>query len=168
MSVGGKWEKLGRKKAVNALEKLQPIQEVDEKEEEIPTMGKITVHEDGKEDKADNSGKSVKDAEEIVGEVKLLVTKRTEVTEEEDDKDIVIETLQNTQDIVEYWIQNRQIQDVKNVMEEKKIITDVQHYSNWVSEPKVTGNRVLRVEIFFTVVTKIPLRELVQTQIGFL
>ena len=80
---------------------------MDKKEEETPTIGKITVHEDGKEDKADNSGKSIKDAEEIVGEVKLLVTKRKEITEDEDDQDIVIETLRNVQDIVEYWIQNK-------------------------------------------------------------
>ena len=98
---------------------------MDKKEEETPTIGKITVHEDGHEDKADNSGKSIKDIEEIAGEIKLLVTKQKEVTEDKDDQDIVIKTLRNIQDIVEYWIQNRQIQGVKDVMEEKKVLTDV-------------------------------------------
>ena len=168
MGVGGKWEQFCRKKAVNALQKLQSIQEVDKKEEDTPTIGKITVHKDGHENKADNSGKSIKDIEEIAGEVKLLVMKQKEVTKEEDDQDIVIEMLRNNQDIVEYWIQNRQIQGVKDVIEEKKVFKDIWCYSNWISKPKVTGNRVLRVEIFFTALTIIPLQELVQAQMGFL
>ena len=29
------------------------------------------------------------------------------------------------------------------MMEEKKVMTDVRQYSDWISELKVTGNRVL-------------------------
>ena len=53
-------------------------------------------------------------------------------------------------------------------MDEKKVLTDVRRYSDWLSKLKVTGDRVVRVEIFFTAVTKTPLRELVQNQMEFL
>jgi len=35
----------------------------------------------------------------------------------------------------------------------EKVLKDVRCYSDWLSKPKVTGNRVLQVEIFFTIVT---------------
>ena len=54
------------------------------------------------------------------------------------------------------------------MMDEKKVLTDVRRYSDWLSKPKVTGDRVVQVEIFFTAVTKTPLQELVQNQIEFL
>ena len=60
--------------------------------------------------------------------------------------------LQNIQAIVEYWIQDEQIEGVKSSMNEK-VLKDIRCYSDWLSKPKVTGNRVLRVEIFFTIVT---------------
>ena len=53
-------------------------------------------------------------------------------------------------------------------MEKDKILKDVQYYSDWLSEPKVTGNRVIRVDIFFTIITLVSVRDLVQSQIEFL
>jgi len=64
-----------------------------------------------------------------VEEVKLLVTKRKEITDEEDDQDVVIETLRNIQAIVEYWIQDEHIKGVKNIMNEK-VLKDVRCYSD--------------------------------------
>ena len=89
---------------------------------------------------------------ENIGEVKLLVTKWKVITEDKDDEDVVIETLRNTQDIVEYWIQNNKIEGVKDIIEKNKILKDIRYYSDWLSEPKVTGNRVLNIEIFFTII----------------
>ena len=51
-------------------------------------------------------------------------------------------------------------------MEKNKILKDVHCYSNQLSEPKVIGNRVLRVEIFFIVITSVQVRELIQTQMN--
>ena len=47
----------------------------------------------------------------------------------------------------------------------KRILKDVRYYNDWLSEPKVTGNRVLRVELYFTVYTETPIRELVRNQL---
>ena len=41
--------------------------------------------------------------------------------------------------------------------EEKKVLTDVRRYNEWLSEPKAMGNRLVRVEIFFTAITETPL-----------
>lgn len=41
-------------------------------------------------------------------------------------------------------------------------------YSDWLSKPKVTGNTVLRVEVYFTVYTETPIRELVMSQLNYL
>ena len=63
--------------------KLQPIQEVDEAEEAVqPTNNITTRNKDVHVNKP--TGTDVKDTESIVGEVKLLVTKWKEITEEED------------------------------------------------------------------------------------
>ena len=43
------------------------------------------------------------------------------------------------------------------MIEEKKVLTDVWCYSDWLSKLKVKGNRVVQVEIFFIAVTTIPL-----------
>ena len=109
MGIGGKWEKFSKKKVVKVPEKLQPIQEVDEQEEETKKTEEKTIYVDEHGNENGSNGKGVKDTEDNTGEVKLLVTKRKEITEDENDQDIVIKTLRNVQDIIEYWIQNKQI-----------------------------------------------------------
>jgi len=54
------------------------------------------------------------------------------------------------------------------VKEENKVLTDVRQYNEWLSEPKVTSNRLVRVKIFFTAIMVTPLHELVQNQMEFL
>ena len=51
----------------------------------------------------------------------------------------MIETLQSTQDIVEF-MQNQQIEGVKDVMDKTKLLKDAWCCSDWLSEPKATGN----------------------------
>ena len=83
MGVGGKWEKIGCKKKQQVPSNLQPMQEVDEtKEDAQPTININAINGDVHVIKL--AGTDVKDAEVIVGEVKLLLTKRKEITEEED------------------------------------------------------------------------------------
>ena len=82
---------------------------------------------------------------------KVLLTKRKNIDDDEDDQDIVIETLRNTQDLVEHWIQQKLVVGVKDDHEENMLIQDACACYQWLSEPKVTVTRVLRVEIFFTI-----------------
>jgi len=71
------------------------------------------------------------------------------INEDEDDQDIVIEICRNIQDIVEYWIQQHQIDGVQDMYDPKNsFIMDMRDYSSWMSESKVLGTRVIRVEIF--------------------
>ena len=51
--------------------------------------------------------------------------------------------------------------------EEIILINDVRNYSKWMSEPKVLGSRVLRVEIFFAIKTNTAFRDAIQGQICF-
>ena len=54
------------------------------------------------------------------------------------------------------------------MFEEKPIfIIDVRDYSKWISKPKVLGKRVIHVEIFFTITTQTPFRELIEDQLEF-
>ena len=161
IGVGGKWEKIGKKKVIKASEKLQPIQEVDKTEEKILMSDTNNGNEDENKNRQTNNGTSKKEMKENMGEVKLLVTKQKEITKDEDDQDIVIKTLCNIQDIIEYQIQNNLIEGVKDMMEKDKVLKDICCYSDWLSEPKDTGNRVVRVEIYFTVITSVKIRELV-------
>ena len=106
MGVGGKWEKISRKKVIKGSEKLHPINEVEEKEETIQLeKTSTTMNEDGNTMKPTDL--NVKDTEASAGEVKLLISKRKEITEDEDDQDVVLEMLRSVQAIVEYWIQNK-------------------------------------------------------------
>ena len=119
-------------------------------------------NEDKHKNRWTNNGTDNKGTKKNIGEIKLLVTKWKAITEEEDNQDNVIEMLRNIQDIVEYWIQNNQIKGVKDMIEKNKILKDVHCYSNWLSKPKVTGNRVSKVEIYFIIITSVQVRELIQ------
>jgi len=57
---------------------------------------------------------------------------------------------------------------VQDINEKNKILTDVTRYNEWISEPKVTGSRVIRVELFITLETTLSLRELVDAQFEFI
>ena len=92
MEVGGKWEKIRMKKGAKVYDKLQPIQEVDEVEEAVQMTNNITTRYECLQGNKP-TGTDIKDTEAIVEEVKLLVTKRKEITDEEDDQDVVIGTL---------------------------------------------------------------------------
>ena len=71
--------------------------------------------------------------------------------------------------MVEYWVQKQYVKGVKDIFEERDVyITNLHDYNRWLSEPKVTGNRVTWVKLFFTIKTSSTLRELVQSQIEFL
>ena len=169
MGVGEKQEKFGKKKAVKLNEKLQTIHEEGGQDDPIITevaQTKIPIQECGKEAIGDED--SVKDMEKIDGSVKILVTKRKEVTDEEEDQDVVIEALRNIQDLVEYWISSKMAESVQDIIESDKILQDVIGYSDWLSELKVIGSRVIRVEVYFTLITTVPLRELVDAQIDFI
>ena len=60
------------------------------------------------------------------------------------------------------------IEGVIDILDKKIVRTDITRYSEWLSDPKVIGNRVIRVDIFFTIRTKTTVRDLVQSQIEFL
>ena len=99
----------------------------------------------------------------------ILIIKKQTITEEKDDQDIIISTCRNIQAIVKYWIQQKQIEGVKDMLEDgDTFIKDVRDYSRWMSEPKVLGTRVIKVEIFFTIKSGLTIRELIQDQLEFL
>ena len=95
-----------------------------------------------------------KSTETIGDDVKILVTKRKEVLDDEEEQEVVIEALRNIQDLVEYWIHSKMVEGVKDIVDNKKVLTDITYYNDWMSEPKVTGSRVIRVEVYFTIKTK--------------
>lgn len=168
IGVGGKWEKAGKKKLIKLPETLQPIHEEEAVEEKTKEQS-VIVHVHDKEEKQDKTdGENVEDIEPTAENVKILLTKRKSVIEDEDDQDTVIETLRNAQDVIEYWIYTKLIEGVIDVVDKNKVLTDVTCYSDWISEPKVTGKAVIRVEVFFTIKTKTPVRDLVQSQLDFL
>ena len=75
--VGGKWEKIGKKKAEKMQERLQTIQEEEGKEDPIITeVAQVDkdIQECGKQ--AIDNEDSVKNTETIGGDIKILVTKR--------------------------------------------------------------------------------------------
>jgi len=82
--------------------------------------------------------------------------------DEEEEQEVVIEVLRNCQDLVEYWIYSKMVDGVKDIVDKDKVLTDVTRYSDWLSKPKVTDSRVIRVEIYFTIKTKTLIRELVE------
>ena len=99
----------------------------------------------------------------------ILVTKKQRIEEEEEEQDVVIRTLCNIQGIVEYWIDQELIEGVKDITKDKEeIMNVVTNYSLWLSEPKVTGTKVIKVEIFFIIKTNTSIRELIQSQINFI
>ena len=113
IGVGGKWDKVSKKKTAKLSEKLQTIHE--EEGQDDPNMTEVvltetTINESGKE--ATEEEDSIKDTVKSEGSVKILVTKRKEVMDEEEDQDVVIEALRNTQDLVEYWISSNMAEGV--------------------------------------------------------
>ena len=85
--------------------------------------------------------------------------------EDKDDQDVVVETCRCMQVLVEHWIQQNQREVAKEkVEEESTFINDVTDCDQWMSEPKLIGSRVIRVEIFFTIKTNAAFRELIQGQ----
>jgi len=71
--------------------------------------------------------------------------------------------------LVKFWINQDLIKGVKDITNDKEMILNiVTNYSLWLSELKVTGSKVIRVEIFFTIRRTTTVRELVQSQINFL
>ena len=99
---GGKWEKIEMKKLIKRSEKLQTIQEKDTKEEnETEEM----ENENEKENVSiQNETSEVQDEEreEEARDIKILVTKRYQIEDEDHDQDTIIAALRNTQAIVEY------------------------------------------------------------------
>ena len=94
IGVGGKWDKVGKKKTAKSSEKLQTIHEEEGQDDPIITEvvpTETTVNERGKE--AMEEEDSVKDTVKNEGSIKILVTKRKEVMDEEEDQDVVIEAL---------------------------------------------------------------------------
>ena len=71
--------------------------------------------------------------------------------------------------LVENWISQKMINGVKDCSNKQgEIINDVTNYSKWLSEPKVSGTRTLKVKIYFTINTNTQFRELIENQIEFL
>ena len=169
IGVGGKWDKVSKKRNSKLSEQLQTIHEEEGQEDQIITEAEqteITVNKCGKQETEEED--SVKNKVKNGGGVKILVTKRKEVLDEAEDQEVVIEALQNTQDLVEYWILSNMAIGVQDINEKNKILTDITRYNKWISEPKVTGSRVIRVELFITLATTLTLRELVDAQFDFI
>ena len=59
------------------------------------------------------------------------------------------------------------MQGAKNARE-KKIINIVTDYSSWLSEPKMSGSKIIKVEIFFAINRSTSLKNLIQSQLAFL
>ena len=66
--------------------------------------------------------KDTRDMEQMIEEVKLLIIKRQKITSNKNDQGIGVKTSQNTQTIIDYWIENNQIEGVKGMIEPSKIL----------------------------------------------
>ena len=73
---------------------------------------------------------SINDKNKIREDVKILVTKRKEVMDEEDEQEVVIEALKNCQDLVEYWIFSKLVEGIKDIVDKEKVLTDVTKYND--------------------------------------
>jgi len=51
--------------------------------------------------------------------------------------------------------------------EKPTFIINIRDYSKWISKLKVLGTRVICIEIFFTIKTQTPFRELIKDQLEF-
>ena len=81
----------------------------------------------------------------------------------------MIKACSNIQDIVECWTQQSQIEGVQDMHQpNEQFIADARDYSQWMSEPKVIGTRVIKVEVFFTIKSTLNIREFTQDQLEYL
>lgn len=79
-----------------------------------------------------------------------------------------METLRDVQDAVEFWMQNNQIEGSKDINHKDRALKDVEFHKDWLSEPKVAGNRVAKVGIFFAIKTGAHAKDSMQAQMQFL
>ena len=89
--------------------------------------------------------------------LRLLITKKHKIQDDEEDYDIILNTTRYIEEIVIGWIDRKLIDRVYDTTVKGKyqeVITDLENYNLWLSEPKVTGTKTIRVEIFFTVQTE--------------
>jgi len=86
IGVGGKWDKVSKKRNSKLSEQLQTIHEEEGQEDQIITEAEqteTTVNERGKQETEEED--SVKNKVKNGGGVKILVTKRKEVLDEAED-----------------------------------------------------------------------------------
>ena len=139
ISASGKWEKVSTKKDKNSKEPLKAIAEEEDAVESMDTEEIET--EDNEENQGQEENEYGEKGEEEKSEsgtiMKMLVTKKHISTEDDDDQDIIIETCRCAQAIVEHWIQENQIEGVKDKFEEgNEFIKEVTDCNQWMSEPK--------------------------------
>ena len=140
--------------------KLSTITEGEEKDEE---MVQIEENAQNKPGETQTMIGNSEDAEnELIPQEALILSAKTQCVQEDDDEqDVAIETLKNIQDIVEYWIEQGQIEGALGTYEENTTcIKDTCDCSKWLSKPKASGTRTINVEIFFTMLTGTPFRNL--------
>ena len=98
--------------------------------------------------------------------MKLLVIKKNRVEElDEEDDDPEINAFRYIEEKVHRWIEVGKIKGVENNYESdptKKLTTELSNRSIWISETKQYGSKVLTVELYFTVETKLILKELIK------
>jgi len=51
-------------------------------------------------------------------------------------------------------------------MDEDKVLTDLKDYNLWLSDPKLSGTKTTRVEIYFTIQTSMSLRDIIEEDIN--
>jgi len=93
--------------------------------------------------------------------LKLLVTKTHKIKDEEDHKDVELDTINHVAWIVNRWIDRGDIKGVYSFQEERLNKKEIEEWNTWLSEPKTSGKNTMRVELYFTVETKLGLRDLV-------
>ena len=59
------------------------------------------------------------------------------------------------------------VEGIKDIVDNNKVLTNVIGYDDWMSKAKVTGLRVIRVEVYFTIKTMTLVRDLIQVQLDF-
>jgi len=97
------------------------------------------------------------------------MTKKRYINEEldENDEDIVLETLRNAEMLVARWMEYGYIKGVIDMYDNNNT-SDITNCNCWISELKVTSTRKINVKLYFTINTNYQLRDLRDREIDYL
>ena len=131
----------------------------EETEENNVNMEGSNENQDVQDNEVGNSDVSVRDNE---GDnyLKLLMIKTYKLKDDEDPQEIESDTALYAAWLMSKWIKRGDIEGVKDVFK-NETIKDLTNYNFWLSKPRRTGKRTIKVELYFSVATSKWLKEII-------